>query len=556
MKLKFILFIGCLATLLSCEKDFLNKVPLDSPSSETFFSNKTELDLALSGAYRSLYWHSNRVPYVLWLDATTDIAWSRGDFGDVLTIQGGQFTSNNAVFYDVWAHMYKSIARANNILDNMERSAEVVTPEYFVDVQAQARFLRAYFYIYLINLYGDVPWVGEALTLENANLPRTAKEEVLAHIYDDLDFAAENLPLDRPVAEIGKATKGAALTLKARAALLQSDYETALNASKEVMDLDIYEIYPSYRDLFQYEGADSKESIFTQHYHINVFTTQIPRYLTSRESAGYSVLIPTQTMVDMYASADGLPIDQSPLFNPSAPFENRDPRLSQSIYLPGDWINGLWFQTHPDSVQTYKQTDTGIIRVANPEVTNEYATFTGYLWKKYLDESDVPANNTQSTLPIMVMRYAEVLLTYAEAKIELNQLDQSVLDAINMIRQRESVQMPPVEMASQDELRKTVRYERTIELALEGFRLFDIRRWRIAEHIMPGNVLGRRHKASWYQDIVPEIDDNWHPTYSNENAVFQIISVNQFDKAKHYLWPIPLKELDVVSELEQNPGYN
>lgn len=556
MKLKFIVFIGCLITFISCEKDFLNKLPLDSPSSETFFSNQTELDLALSGAYRSLYWHSGRVPYILWLDAATDIAWSRGDFGDVLTIQGGQFTSNTNVFYSVWSHMYTAIARVNNILDNMERAREVVSLEYFSDVQAQARFLRAYYYVYLINLYGDVPWINEVLNLDNANLARTPKEEVLQHIYEDLDFAAEHLPLDRPAAELGKVTKGASLTLKARAALLQGDYQTAANAAKEVIDADVYEIYPSYRDLFQYEGADSKESILAQHYHINVFNTQIPRYLTSRESAGYSVLIPTQTMVDMYACTDGLPIDQSPLFDPLDPFENRDPRLNQSIYVPGDWVNDLWFQTHPDSVLTYKRSTTGTRRVDNPEVTNEYATFTGYLWKKYLDEKDVPANNTQSTLPVMMMRYAEVLLTYAEAKIELNELDQSVVDAINTVRQRASVQMPPVSMGSQDELRKTVRYERTIELALEGFRLFDIRRWKIAEHVMPGNVLGRRHKAYWYQNIVPEIDDNWHPRYENEQAVFQTISRNQFDKSKHYLWPIPLKELDVVSELEQNPGYN
>jgi len=260
-------------------------------------------------------------------------------------------------------------------------------------------------------------------------------------------------------------------------------------------------------------------------------------------------------MVDMYASSDGLPIDESPLFDPAKPFENRDPRLDQSILLPGEWINGLWFQTHPDSVKTIKKTASGEKRVDNPEVTNAYATFTGYLWNKYLDESDVPGNNTQSTLPVMIMRYAEVLLTYAEAKIELNQIDQSVVDAINLVRQRASVNMPAVTIGSQQEMRKTVRYERTIELALEGFRLFDIRRWKIAEYVMPGNVLGRRQKAHWFDEVTPEIDENWHPKYPNETTLFQIISVNQFDKSKNYLWPIPLKEMDVVSELKQNPGY-
>lgn len=556
MKLYKIAIIFVALCMSSCKEEFLEKAPLDNPSSATFFSNQKELEIALNGAYRSLYWHSYKVPYVLWLDAATDLAWSRGDFGGVLTIQDGQFTPETEIFYTVWSHMYTAISKANNILDNMERAKEVVSPEFYSDAEAQARFLRAYFYTYLVTLYGDVPWVDHMLSIDEAQLPRTPKEEVIANIYSDLDFAASNLPVTRSGAEIGKATKGAALTLKARLALISGDYRTASEAAKEVMDLGVYEIYPSYFDLFQHKGADSKESIFAQHYHMDVFTTAVPRYLTNRASAGYSVLIPTQTMVDMYASIDGKPIDESPLYNPSKPFENRDPRLDQSIVLPGEWINDLWFQTHPDSTRTFSRSADGTLsRVNNVEVTNAYATFTGYLWNKYHDESDIPHDNTQSTLPIMMMRYAEVLLTYAEAKIELNEIDQSVINAINQVRGRESVKMPLVQMASQDELRKVVRYERTIELALEGFRLFDIRRWKIAEHVMPGNVLGRRHKATWFDKITPNIDEFGHPSYPNETDIFQVISVNQFDKSKHYLWPIPQKERDVVKELTQNPGY-
>src|SRR5690606_1026702 len=143
-------------------------------------------------------------------------------------------------------------------------------------------FLRAYFYTYLIGLYGDVPWVDHILELSNAHLPRTPKAEVLQHIYEDLDFAAENLPTTRPSTETGKVTKGAALALKARAALWLDDFQTAAEAAKAVMDLGVYELYPSYQDLFQYKGADSKESILSQHYNIDVFVTQVPRYLANR----------------------------------------------------------------------------------------------------------------------------------------------------------------------------------------------------------------------------------------------------------------------------------
>lgn len=556
MKITRLIIIGLVFSLYSCEDDFLSRAPLDSPSSATFFSNEEELEMALMGVYRKLYWHSYSVPYEMWLDAGTDIAWSRGDFGDALTIQGGGYTASWRRFELTWDHMYETIARTNNILENMHRAEEEVSEEKLLEVEAEARLIRSLTYFYLINLYGDVPWVDRMLTINEGNLPKTPKDEILTYLYEDLDFASSNLPQTRPGSEKGRATEAVALTLKARASLLAGDYDIAADAAKKVMDMGLYSIHSDYKELFQYAGSSSSEIIWAQQFHADVFDTQIPRYLAPRGPGGYSVLVPTQTMVDMYWAVDGLPIDESPLYDPNNPFENRDPRLDQSIILPGEYFNGVLFQTHPDSTQTYRQTDSGLERVANPEVTNPYATFTGYLWNKYLDESDIPDKLTQSTLSFIMMRYAEVLLTYSEAKIELGEVDQSVIDALNEVRGRESVQMPEVSLGmSTEDLREIVRYERTIELALEGFRLFDIRRWEIAEDVMPGNVLGRRHKEHWFDPVVPNIDENNHPTYPNETEIFQVISTNQFDPAKNYLWPIPQPEIDLNAELEQNPGY-
>ncbi|WP_161554455.1 RagB/SusD family nutrient uptake outer membrane protein [Sinomicrobium soli] len=553
MKSKILISGLIIALLSSCNDDFLTRNPLDTPSSSTFFSNEAELEMALAGVYRNLYWHSYSVPYHMWLDACTDIAWSRGDFGDALTIQSGNYTPEWRRFELTWQHMYEGIARANNILVNMDRAREILPEEKYLDTEAQARFLRAYYYVYLTNLYGDVPWVDKMLTLEEAQLPRTPEGEILDKIYEDLDFAAEHLL--QPQNE-GKATRDAALTLKARAALLAGDYETAATAAGKVMDSGNYSIHPDYGELFSYAGGDSPEIIFKLHNHIDVFVTQIPRYLSPRVFGGYSVLIPTQNLVDMYQATDGMPIDESPLYDPAHPFENRDPRMDQTILLPGEYINGFLFQTHPDSTQTYQQTGTDLKRVPNPEVTNPYATFSGYLFNKYLDESDIPDRLTQSPLELILMRYAEVLLTYAEARIELNQIDETVINAINQVRGRQNVQMPPVspEM-SVEELRKTVRYERSVELALEGFRLFDIRRWKYAEHVMPGNMLGRRHKEHWSDPIVPEIDDYGHPSYPDETETFQIMSTNAFDPGRDYLWAIPQTEINLNPNLRQNPGY-
>src|SRR5690606_28411199 len=139
---------------------------------------------------------------------------------------------------------------------------------------------------------------------------------------------------------------------------------------------------------------------------------------------------------------------------------------------------GYQFETHKDSVKCWNYNVTPPVRINNQDALNAYATFTGYCWRKMVDITDFPENRNYSSLNFILIRYAEVLLTYAEAKIELNQIDSDCLDAINLLRDRESVKMPLISAGkSQVEMRKIIRRERKIELAMEGFRLFDIRRW-------------------------------------------------------------------------------
>ncbi|MFT4154202.1 RagB/SusD family nutrient uptake outer membrane protein [Parafilimonas sp.] len=556
MKSRHLIFIFLISVLFACNKDLLSKLPLDSPSDESFFSTQEELDLAINGAYTTLWWESGNMPYYLYLDATTDIAWSRGDYANVQTVQSGQFTTSASIFSSTWEHWYNGISMCNNILENMYRAEDVVEADYYNQIRGQALFLRSFCYFYLIELYGGVPWVTTMLSLDSSDLPRTAKEEIVQHLYDDLDTATLYLPSSWSGSDEGRATKGAALTLKARLALDESDYETAAASAKAVIDLGIYSIYSSYEDLFHYAGESASEIILPLPYLTGVKTNNIPQIEGPRNAPGYSILVPTQMLVDMYECTDGKPIDESSLYDPLNPFENRDPRLDQSIIRPGVWFNNYLFMTHPDSTKTYYANGTDTTRVENLEVTNAYATFTGYLWLKYLDESDLPDNVTTSEKSVILMRYAEVLLTYAEAKIELDEIDAGVIDAINEVRTRASVNMPSVSISmSQDELRDVVRYERTVELANEGFRLFDIRRWEYAEHIMPGNVYGRRKEAYWYDAITPDISQYGEPVYSNGDEIFNIISTNTFDASKNYLWPIPQEEMDVNENMEQNPGY-
>src|SRR5690606_38515998 len=138
---------------------------------------------------------NQNIPYVMWLDGSTDITYTRGDYGDMQSLQGGQVTTETTVFYSTWEFYYNSIMRCNNILENMHRAQEVVSEDFYNRIEAEARFLRAWNYGFLVSLYGDVPLVTTMLQLEDAQMPRTPKEEVINVIFEDLDFASAHLPL-------------------------------------------------------------------------------------------------------------------------------------------------------------------------------------------------------------------------------------------------------------------------------------------------------------------------------------------------------------------------
>lgn len=285
--------------------------------------------------------------------------------------------------------------------------------------------------------------------------------------------------------------KGAALAIRARTALFNRNWDEAANSAKAVMDLNVYKLHNDYGQLFTYAGQTSTEIIFTLQYLKGTRTHSTPQNLLSRMGQGNSNKVPGQTLIDSYECIDGLPVDKSPLYNFNSPFENRDPRLGFTVALPGSNFYNFKFETHKDSLKTWNYNTTPATRVDNIEATHAFATYTGYCWRKYVDLIDKD-DRANSELNVILMRYAEVLLIYAEAKIESNSIDQTVYAAINQVRQRPTVNMPTVPLGrSQEQLRSIVRKERKYELASEGLRLFDICRWKIAEKVMNGIFYGR-----------------------------------------------------------------
>ena len=526
-KINTLYFLAVMALLIciqGCRRELLNPLPNDRLSSDLFWKTETDARLAANSVYPFLDGAS-----IFIRDGITDIGHRNTLFEVEAIVENGTYDALNTTISTQWTDAYLGISAANYFLANVDK-VQSSSPGFINQLKGEVKALRAYLYINLIGLYGDVPLVTSPLSIEEGKkVVRVSKEEVWNFIDAELTEAAGFLPLTYPAADKGKVTKGAALALKARANLFRGRYQQASETAKQVMDLNVYSIYPQYSKLFSYAADNNSEIILDKQYIKDTYANNVFQLMAPySQKTSNNAYVPTKVLVDAYPMANGLGItDPASGFNPFAPYLNRDPRLRASVYLPGDVLpDGKTF----NSVPTSGTADA---------VGNTYlATGTGFTLKKYINNEDY-ANPANSGINIILIRYPEVLLTYAEAKIELNQIDQSVLAAINLVRQRPDVNLPPLAgNYTQSALREIVRKERMIELSFEGLRLFDIRRWRIAENVLPGIVLGMTY-----------VDNGQLKTIQVQ--AYQKI----FDKNRHYLWPVPQKERELNTGLTQNPGW-
>lgn len=523
--LPFLLAIsGLLFT--ACDRELLDTVPNDRLSESLFW--KTENDARL--ATNSLYTDLDSTNIFSW-DAMTDIAHTNQPFDVQAYVELGQYDATSAKVFGEWAKAYKGIRACNYFLENVDKVTSTNTT-LISQFKGEARALRAYQYVKLASLFGDVPLITTAISLDDS---RTLARAPITQIWDfvdkELSDAAGLLPTTYAATDKGRFTKGAALGLQARANLLAGRYQQAADAADQVIKLGVYGLNDSYEKLFTVAAENNREVLLDRQfikdtYPVNVFSLLAPY---SQKSAT-STYVPTKALVDLYETTAGkLITDASSGYDPANPYANRDPRLRFSVFLTGDGLpSGITFRPEPTSGTA-------------DAVGNTYiASTTGFNIKKYVNADDY-ANPANNGINIILLRYAEILLTYAEAKIELNQLDASVVSAINAVRNgRSDVKQPAINgTTSQADLRAIVRRERTVELAFEGQHLFDIRRWKTAESVIPGSIYGITYK-----------------TASGALATVQVVAVNRtFDKSRHYLWPIPQKERNLTPTLTQNPGW-
>lgn len=552
-------------------KDVLEKLPLDKPAQETFYNTASEIQNGVNACYDNLREsETNMYNFPMSLDLMSDTGFPRQE-SRFKTIAKGEHSSDIDLFLTVWKRAYNGINRCNNMLQVIEKKAELLSNEKFDLLKGQLLFLRGFYYTRLVLYFGGVPLLLKPVTTlaEAREVIRTPKDEVIAQLMEDYNNAEILLPLSYSQKEdIGRATRGTVNAYKARAALYFGKYDVAAESAKKVIDSKQYELYPKYGELFVSKGLRdpaNKELIFVDDFSPEIPTfTELTLHNSSRNTGGWSTSVPTQNLVDSYHCIDDKNIAESPLFKKGKPFENRDPRLKLSIVVPGDRYGDFRYETHSDSLTCYQYSTGKMVRNNDSYSVNQFTSFTGYITRKYADESYVN-KNTKCDYPIILYRYAELLLNYAEAKIELNQIDQTVVDALNLIRQgRTDVKMPTFTLSSlgsQEQARIKVRHERKIELAFEGFRYTDLRRWNLAEKYANVPVLGRPFKGGYNEWPTVNFDENGEPVYAvdlykpHPSTDYRIVETRLFVKGKHELWPIPLTERNLNSKLTQNPNY-
>lgn len=558
-------FIGC--------SDVLDKFPLDKPAQETFYTNAREIRNGINACYRFLMTENDDRSYIfpIVLDCMADVGFPRQDVEQKF-IAKGEHSSRTGIINSCYNRAYMGIGRCNNMLQTIDEKSSLLTDVQIRQYRGEALFLRAYYYTKLVVYYGDVPLVVEPVktVTEASVMLRTPKEQVIDQILADYTEAAGLLELSYSAdADKGRATRGAANALKARAALYFGKFDVAAAAARAVIESGVYELYPTYRNLFVPAGlwdANNKELILLREFGAAISDYHnLPQYLLTRNTAGWACLVPSQSMIDSYECLDGKNIAESPLFNKARPFENRDPRLKLSFLVPGERFGNFQYECHYDSTTCYNYATEA--RVTNNDCyqINQYTSYTGYYLLKYNDINYSTRLN-QGDYPLVICRYGEVLLTYAEAKIELNQIDQSVVDAINSIRRdRDDVKMPEYTLADfndQQTARLKVRHERKIELAFEGFRYTDIRRWGWAAKYGNQPILGLPFLGTYTDWPTVVFDENGEPQYpGNESYAphpstdYRVVENRLFRVGTHELWPIPERERELNPDLTQNPGY-
>lgn len=526
LTIKNMMGTACLSSMLllsaSCSDSFLQRDALTESSSNTYWQTPNDAMMALAACYdalqnNQLYNADQFTLGPLYLECISD---NGGHFNWNGWMEGydvamGIHNPSTWLFGDYWKACYEVINRCNLLTANVDR-VNISDSEKRM-FKAEAIVLRALIYANLTITFQDVPYLTEPLTLENPECAKTPKEKIVDAVLADLKEVAPDLP---EKADLGRITRGAAYAILGRMALYHERWDEAITAYREVQKLD-YSLHPSYSSLFTLAGQNSSEIIFSVRYEgpgLSEGTAFNAHWNTPLEAMNG-----TLNLADDYYLTDGTPVadrnygemdnEVLDVTRPNAAhFENRDPRLYTTLFVPGMYWNG-------------KGGEGNWYGGAAASLSMVYVM-------KYFDPKDT-GNSWDSGQDFYVVRYAEVLLSLAEALVQKGSYDESeVIALINQVRQRADVNMPTVETVegtglTKEKLLEVIKHERRVELAFEGLRLFDIYRWK-------------------------ELDKAVERVENERTSLGLSYEPRQYNGERDYVWPIPTGELDTNSLLEQH----
>lgn len=556
-----ILLMSAALMLTSCNDSFLDRMPHDRLTDANFWQTEQHLRSVTNTFTNSLAGKE-------WLNKT-EIAADSAPWAVSTAwrnIGGGYFTSDISNINSVWYAAYSGIGKTNYFLNNYNR-ATGVKEEVRERYAAEAYFYRAYNYWILTSFFGDVPLITEELNVDSPDVyrGRDKRADVIDRITKDLEDHYKALPeyIAAGSADFGHVSQTAALALLSRIYLYNERYADAVSACERAMNSTYYKLYNTgnpesdYLDLFTYEGRASRnsenhETILAFVYNYDLGETARTSHNLSRECwvpNDYARFVPTASMIECYLTKDGQ------IWNPDSAtsyedvFKDRDPRMTQSILTPGTkWEGGAsGDKLNTDkTVFTYPKFDNS---------KNGCMTYTGYYMRKYVEPETVKFVGHDDN-DIIFIRYAEVLLNYAEAKEQLGTLTQTDLDkSINLLRDRVGMVHMTLTPPAGSDIRTEIRRERRVELFFEGQRYFDIIRWKQGE-LLGKPLLGVRKDYLDQSRLEIKLSDlKWKSVNGKDYLVLE--ANRTFDAGKNYLLPIPFTQMQMNPNLApNNPGWD
>jgi hypothetical protein len=545
IKYTSLFFLLIASFVSSCTKE-LNQEPIDKFDASTFWTSEDNAFLALMGVYRGNIFANasefNPTDWwtytgLNWMELATDNAYARtGESAPFNKLTNGTLTSNITILGFYWSNSYSKIAKCNDFLEHIGSvSMDETRKKRMI---AEVRFLRACQYFYLSQFFGSVPLVTKVLTLQEANtVEKATHPQLVDFVLKELTESIPDLPRfkDIPLNQTGRASRQAALAFLGRLHLAEGNFNEAAATYKTIIDFGDNIIDPDYQSIFLESNENSPENIFSTQFVPNLLANPIMQHFAPSMGGGFNLMNPLVNLVEAYGFNDGTPFSYTdPRYDPKDLGKNRDPRLKYTVLYNNAPYGSSLYISNPDSIN------------AKDRLGSANLTLTGFGVRKYMNEALNTSLTTTNGGNLPIIRYAEILLSYLEAKLESGAaIDQALLDAtINRVRTRPSVNMPKITETDPVLLRPILRNERRVELALEGIRLWDLLRWKIADQVLKGDFYGHPFpgvKAAIRKKNAAAPADPYFRWY---------VTTKNFRKGVDEYWPVPQSEVNINPKLQ------